>query len=326
MKKIAALLLIMAMLITVSACKRVDTEDDAVVIAGGEGDKAESVPEEQEKETESEAFAPAQKQEQDSTQETLEQDENKEEKPLQEEPDYLPLKEGYVTKQTTADGTVYRAQSDFIIKEPITEQMVKAAVKYQYGENESLDPDNRYLTNRIPYDNAGFPIHSREDFDSILAYVEELTKNDYVVKGHFEQSYGTSYTYNEVDRVPEGSRCNYKTTGYTIFNFVIETVYSENCEYKAGDVIEIALPGTVYQGADGIYRATAARGEYAYHHFKNATLEERTFILSVTPKNEQSMYRDIIRVSNIQQNVYEQIPEIDNDYCNLSREILAKYK
>ena len=64
MKKIISLLLIIAMLFSISACKRSDTDDD-VAVAVGENDKAESSPEEQEN---TEDDVPASPQNQDDTQ------------------------------------------------------------------------------------------------------------------------------------------------------------------------------------------------------------------------------------------------------------------
>ena len=390
MKKIISLLLIIAMLFSISACKRSDTDDD-VAVAVGESDKAESKTEEQEnteddvpaspqnqddtqaEENKTESEKPVQQENKTETQESL-QEENKTEtqEPSQEEDkteaetpahqqattlkypelqelnkqlqrefalegknyptdvylsEYLPLKEGLVTKKSKGDGTYYyQAQKDFVTKEPITEQMIEAAKEYPYGENEVFNPDNSRLVNHIPSSEEGFLMYNRDDYDSPLAYVEEFIKNDYVIKGHFEQSYGTAYAYYDVDGMSVSNRCNYKTNEYTLHNFVIEKVYTDNCEYKAGDVIEIAFPGTVLQAINGFYRATATRGQYTYKNFNNATLEERTFILSVMPKNEQSIYRDIVRVSNIRQNVYEQVPDRDDEDDVLSREILEKYK
>jgi len=240
--------------------------------------------------------------------------------------EYLPLKLGYVTKETNENNVCYyRATKDFITKEPITEQMIEAAREYPYDEYEIYRHNCHKLGNYIPGEYDGYQIYNRKDFDSMLSYIEKLTENDFIVKGHFEPSYGTAYSYYEAKNSSSGS--NIYPNEYTLHNFVIEKIYTDNCEYKVGDTIEVATRGTVSQSVNGFYNAASATGglDYRYVNFKNASLEERTFILSVRPKAKEGKYSDIHRLSNIRQNVYEDIPDIDNDRHNLSREILAKY-
>ena len=241
--------------------------------------------------------------------------------------EYLPLKLGHVTKKTKEDGTCfYNAQKDFITKEPITEQMIEAASKYPYGEYEIFDADYHKLRNYLPGEYDGFQMYSRDDFDSMLSYMEKLTEGDFIVKGHFEQSYGTSWIYHNTGY--QGfTYNNYTEDAYTIHNFVIEKIYTDNCEYKVGDTIEVATYGTVSQSVDGFYKAASSTGgsDYRYINFKNASLEERTFVLSVTPKAKEGKYSDIFRIGYIQQNVYENIEYGDEDKNTLAKEILAKY-
>ena len=243
--------------------------------------------------------------------------------------EYLPLKLGFVTKEIDQGTPFYKATKDFVAKEPITKEMVEAASQYPYGQYDIFDDNYHILRNYIPSEYDGFQMYNRDDFDSMLSYMEKLVEGDYIIKGHFEQSYGTAYAYYNAQesRIPL-THSNYTTDEYTIHNFVIDKVYTDNCELKAGQTIEVATYGTVLQAPDGFYKAASSTGgsSYRYVNFKNASLEERTFVLSVTPKAKEGKYSDIMRISNIRQNVYENISDDQSDENNLKREILAKYK
>ena len=341
-----------------------NASDQEIAVAGGESDKvSESKPEEQEQEVQTPTENTEQKDTQTPTESTAQKQEKNDaeaQKPVEQTPtvtlkypelqalnqqlqkefglenkgyptdvylqEYLPLKLGHVKKETYENKTsYYKATKNFVTKEPITEQMLEAASKYPYGEREEFHFNNSSLGNIIPSDQSGFLIYNRDDYDSVLSYVEEFIKDDCIVKGYFKQSYGTACVYYNVENRLSSTRCNYKTDEFTIYDFVIEKIYTDNCEYKVGDVIEIAFPGTVMQDVTGFYRATATRGDFSYNNFKNASLEDRTFIISFKPKNEDSKFGNILRLSNIRQNVYQNIPDIDNDDYKLSREILAKY-
>ena len=208
---------------------------------------------------------------------------------------------------------------------PITEQMVEAAAEYPYGRYEYFDAGFCKLRNVIL---SKASTYDEKEYKNILEYTENfLSDETFVIRGHFEPSYGTAYAYYNVDEKVTDA-FNYNIDQFTLHNFVIEKVYTDNCEYKVGDIIEIGIEGTVMQQYDGFYSAASYTGGslYRYVNFKNATLEERTFVLSVKPKNKAGKYSDIMRLDLIRQNVYENIPDDKSDENNLKREILAKYK
>jgi len=253
--------------------------------------------------------------------------------------EYLPLKSGYVTKEYNNYGNFYyTAENDFATREPITEKMIEAAKKYPYKEvYDSYISDEFRIGAPTDYKpecymsrSVEFPAHNPKDYDSMLDCLEAYLDDDtFIVRGHFEQGYGIAYAEYTVDS--EKSRFNYKINPYTIYNFVIDKVYDENCRYKAGDIVEVGLGGTILQNYDGfycgMYKGYWTTSPQSYTNFNEKTLKERTYVLSLKPPSKENR-PDVFTVDHICQNVYDTEAVYDFDEYHIkitAKEILEKY-
>ena len=350
MKKAVALLMIFAVLLSAVSCKKkIEDEVGYVDFEQKDQQQSQSAPEQTPEEPETEALTTQKEQTEDKKQEsepipeipTL-SDSNNGDGGETELPtfapvgvytaEYLPEKLGYVKKQTNNGTTFYyNAVKDFETREPITEQMIDAAKKYGQSPYFDYTKWQRYknLIDSFPY----LPINTLnenstrgcyvirehpnadwfgnpEKYSTDLEYLESWFDDDtFVVKGHFEDSYGDSYARYSVN---DNGRYyfNYEIEPYTVYNFVIDKVYDENSKYKAGDVIEVGLEGTIMQGYDGFYCSVSSpnvrsTSTLEYVSFKGKTLEQRTFIISLKPPSVNNRPDGIFTVDYLCHNAYD---------------------
>lgn len=256
--------------------------------------------------------------------------------------EYLPLKLGYVTKEYNDYGNFfYRTKKEFVTKEPITEQMIEASKEYPYDEMGTfylssllkINPPDDFVPkcNMPRNDREAFYLCQPEKYNSNIEYFESWLADDtFVVKGHFEAGYGTAYVEYALDSY-EKTSFNYIIDPYTVHNFVIEKVYTENCGYKEGDIVEVGLGGTIMQNYDGFYcsinTGVGFTSYNGYTNFKDKSLEQRTFVLSLQPASVGNR-PDVLTIDYLCQNVYDTETVYDFDAFALTitaKEILEKY-
>lgn len=238
-------------------------------------------------------------------------------------------------KDPEAHGFCYIAKNDFVTKSEITGDTLTAMSKLP---KRLQTYTNDMCNNPKLYANYG-------DAESLNEIESDFEPGTVVVKGHFEKAGGSSYCFYEVsddgsfyhynthDPLFQGNWigtkydcvfkfCNYKQTkAYTLYNFVIDKVYTEGSQYKEGDTIELAKEGTVNQDFFGInYMDTEPPNNYA--HFEYATPEERNYIVSFY--YDQSINAN--HISGICQNVNTTFkPQSDSTDDKIAFEIFKKY-
>lgn len=225
--------------------------------------------------------------------------------------EFLPITLGYVERIAKDDGSMfYKAESEFSTRQDLTERIISASLQYPTELSSEIDTANVKLE-----------MHYNDE-ENLQQLEESLNNNSVIVKGHFEQKYPTSIcNYSLLPGGRELTSCNFKRRDFTGYKFVIDKIYTKNSTHKKGDTIEVTTDGAIVQDFDGyFYPAYSSPGYFA--NFKDASLEQRTYVLSFFYSENLGVYR----IDGLCQNAYEKVTDSSGDAkTQIAYDILQKY-
>lgn len=190
----------------------------------------------------------------------------KTENEVSESEPFLPLSLGYVEEVEVNGRKKYIAKTDdFRIEFPITDE-----IRTKAWRDTNMDAVVAPFIYKSP---THFGV-----WNSCLEDIEAIYPQDryVVIRGSFLAEHGTSITdYKKIDNIPEDScKGYYADKAFTRYNFKVDKVYTSCDKFDVGDTISIVKYGTIRQEPDGKYLASPE-----YTDFGNKSLEERTFVM-----------------------------------------------
>lgn len=230
---------------------------------------------------------------------------------VKESDPYLPIALGYVEVVEENGEKKYIAKQDkFTIEFPITIDICKKAWK---------DTNNEYfiLKSFLCKSNMNFGYtKSLDELESFLPFDEYV-----IVRGEFFPECGTSVVEYEKQEIIEGGCMGYHpVNSFTRYNFKVDKIYTPCDKFSVGETISVINSGTISQQPNGTHIASTK-----YFEFTGLDLEKRTFVMALK-KDDFEKHNGYLINHNIFMNAYENVENNTGDQNKqIAYDILQKY-